>query len=171
LDTQQRFNETENPDPEILRFSPKAKELLFTWQRENTDQANSSDSDAERAICAKIEQYAIRFSLILQLLQYACSEGEKNQIDVEAVLGALRLAEYFKKAALRVQTMLANETPVDRLPADKRKLYEELPDEFSTAEGLAISESLKVPERTFKRFLNDKNLFEKPSRGNYQKKF
>lgn len=171
LDIQQRFNETENPDPEILRFSTEAKELLFGWQRTNTDQANGSESDAERAICAKIEQYAIRFSLILQLLQYACSKGGKNQIEVEAVRGALRLAEHFKRTALRVQTMLANETPVDRLPADKRKLYEALPDEFSTAEGLAISESLEVPERSFKRFLNDKNLFEKPSWGNYQKKF
>lgn len=171
LNIQQRFNETENPDPVILRLSPEAKEILFAWQRTNTDQANGSESDAERAICAKIEQYAIRFSLILQLLQYACSVGGKNQIEVEAVRGALRLAEHFKRTALRVQTMLANETPVDRLPADKRKLYEALPDEFSTAEGLAISESLEVPERTFKRFLNDKNLFEKTSRGKYQRKF
>jgi hypothetical protein len=171
LNVRQKFNETENPDPEILRFSDEAKDLLFAWQRVNTDQSNNSETDAERAICAKIEQYAIRFSLILQLLQYACSEDEKTQIDEDAVCGAIRLTEYFKRTSIRVQTMLANATPVDSLPADKRKLYEALPDEFSTAEGLIISERLEVPERTFKRFLNDKNLFEKTSRGNYRKLF
>jgi len=166
-----KLDDSGNPNPEILRFNAESKQLIFDWQRKNTDQANNSESEVVSSICAKIEQYVIRFSLVLQLLQNACSEGGKTQIEVEAVSGAIKLAEYFKMTAIRVQTMLTNETPVDRLPTNKKQLYEALPDEFSTAEGLEIAKSLDIPERTFKRFLNDDKLFEKALRGKYVKKF
>lgn len=170
LDFPQQFDEAENPKPCILKFSKEARELLFEWNRKNTDQSNSCDNDAESAICAKIEQYAIRFSLILQLLQNACSKSEYNLIDIEAVNGATKLAEYFKTTAIRIQSTISNEYSIEQLPENKRLLYEALPDQFLTDEGVIISKRF-VHERTFKRFLKEKNLFKKIEWGKYQKRF
>ena len=69
-------DETNNPQPEILRFSPEAKQLLFEWQRELTDQSNKPENEAISGINAKIEMYAVRLALILQMVRYACNEGQ-----------------------------------------------------------------------------------------------
>jgi hypothetical protein len=58
---------------------------------------------------------------------------------------------------------------LDKYPADKQALYNALPETFTTASGLQIAQSLKIPERTFKYFLNERELFTNVKRGEYQK--
>lgn len=99
-------DETNNPQPEILRFTPEAKQLLFEWQKELTDQSNKPENEAISGINAKIEMYAVRLALILQMVRYACNEGDKQAIGMEAVQGALKLVEYFKKTAIKVHSIV-----------------------------------------------------------------
>lgn len=158
-----------NPQPEILRFTPEAKQCLFKWQHELTDHANKPENETISGICAKIEQYALRLSLCLEMLRYACGESNKKAVGIEAVLGALQLINYFKRTALKVHSIIADASPLERLASDKQSLYIALPDNFTTSEGVQIAESMGVPERTFKRFLHQKELFKKHSRGEYEK--
>jgi hypothetical protein len=163
-------DETNNPQPEVLRFTPEAKKLLFQWQRELTDQSNKLENEAIIGINAKIEMYALRLALILQLLQYACNEDSKHAVGIDAVQGALKLVEYFKRTAIKVHSIVNNASPLDKLPTDKQNLYNELPETFSTSEGVEVAESLGIAERTFKYFISNRDLFHNLKRGEYEKR-
>lgn len=165
------YDETESPVPAILKFTGEAKQALKQWQVSNTDQCNHTANEAHRGIYSKLELYVVRLSLILEMMQWAAGEGEKKAVGIEAVNGAIQLIEYFKNTALQVNSIVSNHSPLDKLPADKQSLYEALPDTFTTDLGLEIAKRLGFAERTFKRFLNDRELLEKVSRGEYEKKF
>ncbi len=163
-------DETLNPSPEVLKFTPEAKKVLFEWQKVNTDQSNEAESEAVKGIFSKMDMYVLRLALILEMMRYACNESDKQAVSIEAVQGAIKLVEYFKSSAVKVNSILSNANPLDKLPADKQALYNALPDTFTTETGLQIAEGLAVVERTFKRFLNEKELFNKISWGEYGKR-
>lgn len=163
-------DETLNPSPEILKFTPEARRILFDWQKANTDQSNDAENEAVSGIYSKMEMYAVRLALILEMMWYACNESDKRAVSVEAIQGALKLVEYFKNSAVKVNSILSNANPLDKHPTDKQALYKALPDTFTTETGLQKAEGLGVAERTFKRFLNEKELFNKISRGEYEKR-
>jgi hypothetical protein len=162
-------DDTLNPSPEVLKFTPEAKKVLFEWQKVNTDQCNEAENEAVSGIYSKMDMYVLRLALILEMMRYACNESDKQAISIEAVQGAVKLVEYFKSSAVKVNSILSNASPLDKYPADKQNLYKALPDTFTTETGLQIAEGLDVPERTFKNFLNKKELFTRISRGEYEK--
>lgn len=164
-------DETLNPQPDVLRFTPEAKKCLFDWQKKITDFCNESEDHSINAIYAKMEMYAIRLSLILEMIRFACGESQKQAVGIEAVQGALKLAEYFKNSAIKVHSIVTNTNPLELLPVDKQKIYIALPDCFTTNEGVQLAESMGMPERTFKNFLNKRELFDKTKRGEYEKRF
>jgi hypothetical protein len=163
-------DDTLNPSPEVLKFTPEAKKLLFEWQKANTDQCNEAENEAVSGIFSKMDMYVLRLALILEMMRFACNESSKQAVSIEAVQGAVKLVEYFKSSAVKVNSILSNASPLDKHPADKQALYNALPDMFTTETGLQIAEGLAVAERTFKYFLNEKELFTRISRGEYQKR-
>ena len=166
-----QLDETLNPIPEILYFTSDAKELLFKWQKCNADQCNQSESETIGGIYSKLEMYVPRLALILQMMFWTCDEGNIKAISIEALKGALQLIEYFKRSSVKVYSIISNTSLLERLPVDKQNLYKALPATFTTEIGLRIAANLEVPipERTFKRFLNENDLFNKLSRGEYEK--
>lgn len=164
-------DENHNPQPEILKFTPEAKQVLFEWQKEQTDQSNRLENETISGIIAKMEMYAVRLALILQMARYACNEGHKQAVEVEAVQGALKLVDYFKKTAIRVNSIVSNASPLDKLPTDKQTLYTALPETFTTSEGVQLAENMEIAERTFKRFLSNRDLFNNFKRGEYEKRY
>ncbi|MCB0652177.1 MAG: DUF3987 domain-containing protein [Saprospiraceae bacterium] len=171
LDIHLNQNENLTPTPTIIKFSPEAKDILRAWQRKITDLCNESNDDILVGIYAKLEQYSLRLALILQMLSLACGETKQTEIGVDATKGALKLIEYFKKTALKVHSIVGKATPLEKLPMDKKNLYEELPETFTTQEGVKIAENIGIPERTFKRFAAQEDLFSNPKRGEYKKKY
>ena len=163
-------DDTLNPSPEVLKFTPEAKKVLFEWQKVNTDQCNEAENEAVSGIFSKMDMYVLRLALILEMMRFACNESNKQAVSIEAVQGAIKLVEYFKSSAVKVNSILSNAIPLDKHPADKQALYNALPDTFTTEIGLQIAEGLAVAERTFKYFLNEKELFTRISRGEYQKR-
>ena len=163
-------DDTLNPSPEVLKFTPEAKRILFEWHITNTDQVNEAESEALSGIFSKMDMYVLRLALILEMLRYACNESDKQAVSIEAVHGAVKLVEYFKNSAVKVNSILTNASPLDKHPADKQALYNTLPDTFTTETGLQIAEGLGVSERTLKYFLNEKELFTRTSRGEYEKR-
>lgn len=170
LDMPIELDAFENIKPSILFLTPEAKSYLYEWQKKNTDQVNKVTSEALSGIFSKMELYVLRLALILELMRFACNEGNKSAVSIEAVRGAVKLAEYFKNSAVKVNGILNDSSPLDKLPNDKQNLYNSLPEGFTTEVGLQIAEGLGIPERTFKYFLTDKELFTKLSRGEYEKK-
>lgn len=164
-------DETLNPCPKVLKFTPEAKRVLFDWQKVNTDQCNEADNEAVSSIFSKMDMYVLRLALILEMIRYACKESDKQAISIEAMQGAIKLVEYFKNSAVKVNSLLTNSSPLDKLPTDKQSIYTALPENFTTIEGVKIAESIGMAERTFKRLLSNRELFINPTRGEYEKRF
>ncbi len=164
------LDESLNPIPEILRLDPEAKRLLYAWQKRNTDQCNNAESETISGIYSKLEIYAVRLALILEIMNWACGNSEKVDISTKSMDGALKLIEYFKKSALKVHSIISNNNPLEKYPVNKQELYNALPDNFTTEQGLQIAKNLGEPARTFGRFLKEKELFICPKRGHYEKR-
>jgi hypothetical protein len=159
------------PKSEILKFTPEAWNELKGWQRYNTDLSNNAENEQIGSIYSKLEVYAVRLALILEMLHWACDEGEIQAVGTNSVQGAIQLTEYFRNTALRVHSIISNSSPLDKLPSDKKRIYEALPNEFTTETGVEIAEQEGMKQRTFKRWLNDRDLFTRLSRGEYEKRF
>lgn len=170
LDLDLEYNEKGNPYPQILKLSPKAKTLLFEWQKKNAKECDNAESEAIAGAYSKMDMYAARLSLILELMFYACNESDKQNISSKSVQGAIELVEYFKKTANKVHSIIDNSDPLLNLTNNKQNIYDLLPDRFTTDEGLAVAKKAEMPERTFKRFLNNRELFSRMNRGEYEKK-
>ena len=157
---------------EILPIELKAKEYLFEWQNSRPEDFLF---DYERSIEIKLQQYVLRFALIIQLLFYACKEGAKKQIELQSIKAGIHLFEYYKANAIRVRVQTSESNYLESLTELQRNIYNELPKEFATSQGIKIACKLdkndkpRVSDRQFKTYLNDRKLFKKISRGNYKK--
>lgn len=102
-------------------------------------------------------------------MSWACSDSKKQTVTINSMNGALKLVEYFKNSAVKVYSIISNTNPTENLPAEKRTLYNLLPNTFTTDQGKQIAETLQIPERTFKRFIMQKDLFRRLRQGEYEK--
>lgn len=160
----------EDNQPHLLHLSREAKCRLFRFfNQENKPLCDEAENELLKGIYGKFDLHTARFCLILHLLWWAFGAGEKERIELPTVERAIQLAECFRANAHKVYDRLQNDDPVDRLTRDKRKVYEALPAVFQTGDGIAIAERLGMKDRTFKRLLKNKHLFEKLSHGNYEK--
>lgn len=157
--------------PRLLNFTPAALTHLRQWQAEMTDAANGTESDDEAGIYAKLETYAARLALCLELLSYGCNESQAETISIESVKRALQLVEYFRRTALGISRANAEPKPLRKLSKIQKAVYTALPETFTTGEGVTLAEGVGMPERTFKDFLNNKELFDKLKQGQYKKLF
>lgn len=164
-----QWDDTLNPVPGVLYFTPEAKTLLFKWQKENTDKCNDAESEALAGIFSKLDMYVARLALILQLMRWACKEGNKEAVSIEAVKGAIELIEYFRLSAVKVYSILSNNNPLGNLPADKRNFYNALPECFTTDLAQQTAKQFEINERTVRRFLNERELFSNVKHGYYEK--
>ena len=160
----------EENKPHVLSLCPTAKKRLFLFfNKENKPLCDQAENELLKGIYGKFDLHTARLCLILQMLWWAFESVEKDQIELQTVERAIKLTEFFRANALKVYDRLQNDNPVDRLTRDKQKVYEALPSTFKTADGIAIAERLGMKDRTFKRLLKDKNLFEKMSHCMYEK--
>lgn len=169
LDLEQNINKYGNPVSQSIMLNPDAKKELFEWQKINTDIVNELRDEDISGIYSKMEIYVPRLALVLQMLSWACGEAGCEEINYESTIGAIKLAEYFKKTAENVNFLINCSNPIAKLPKDKQLLYSDLPENFSTQEGVKIAKEHGFPERSFKRFLRNEVLFENSSRGKYRK--
>jgi len=156
-----------NVIPEDVPFSSEAFDRLVKWQNEYTDKCNADESDTQTAIASKLEIYAVRFCLLLAVADWATGAKKKKAIDTATVERSIRLTEYFRVTAAKVQGIIGE----DGLTDVQLAVMSELPDKFTTAEGVAIASKNGMPERTFKRFLREKRgvFFSRDSHGTYTK--
>jgi hypothetical protein len=165
------LNSDGQPKPQTLHFTDEAKRILFSWQKEQTDICRKQKDDALDGIEAKIESYAPRFALILELLHYACGDSNKDDISIESTKGGIKLANYFMEMGLKVRQYIDDYNPLSKLTSLETEIYNELPENFTTAEGITIAESKGMKKRTFQNFINKNGIFEKEKQGCYIKLF
>ncbi len=99
-------------------------------------------------IYCKLEIYIIRFCLVIQIIRWLYGECGKDQVDTETVQRAILLTEYFKQTATRVQNLM-NETA---LTVQQQSILFQLPELFTTAQGIEVVACQGMKERAFKEF-------------------
>ncbi|MFM7358922.1 MAG: YfjI family protein [Sediminibacterium sp.] len=169
LDLKLDVDDNSNPVRKALKLSPEAKEAWLEWQIKNTDECNDAETDHLAGMISKMEIHVFRIALILELLRFACNESNLTEVGIESFRGAIQLTEYFKRSAMKVHSILSNSDPLEKLSMIKKNIYSELPDEFSTNEGVIIATKYGMPERTFKNWLKSFEYFSHLNHGKYRK--
>jgi hypothetical protein len=158
-----------NIKPREVSFSTEAYQTLRTWQAECAQRLNDDDNDIAAGIQSKMQIYAIRLSLVLEALEWACGYSQFLEISLKSVNGALALVEYFRSTTERVYSIInRSDTPEDNADA-RRQLYDALPPAFTTAEGKTAAQALGIADRSTERYLKDSQMYQKTGHGKYQK--
>ncbi|MFV5685104.1 DUF3987 domain-containing protein [Flavobacterium sp. GB2R13] len=155
----------------VFTMETDAKEYLFRWQNNRPDKFFF---DYERSVEIKLQQYVLRFALILQLIHSTVQSESKNQVDVSSIKGAIKLFDYFYHNAIQVRAEILKKNYFETLTELQKNILNELPKTFTTAEGIKIACKLiegkpRVSDRQFKTYLKDLKLFKRLAHGSYEK--
>lgn len=150
----------------IIEFDTDAKNYLYSWQN---SQKMKFDFEYQRGIAVKLQQYVLRFAMILEVMKCRCENIRLEKIRKSSVKGAIELHNYFFETSIRVFESI-DSNYFERLTEVQKKVFELLPESFKTAEAvkLVLGNNF-MSERSVKTFLRDKNLFKKVSHGLYEK--
>lgn len=152
-------------------FTRDAHQFFEEWYNKNMALIRKEDDDGKTGIYTKLTSNFIRISLVLYLLEWACrtrsDKTDITDIDKSTVEKAAAIIEYYRKTSLRVYDDLND--PKDRLNELQREVYANLPEFFSTGNGIQIAEDIGMKSRTFERFIKRKLYFKCLSKGNFRK--
>lgn len=152
----------------ILRVPKVIQDVYIDWQ--HTKVKEYHDDDLETLIQAKLQTYVWRFALILECISQSASHNYSENISIKSLKDAIKLAEYFRLNAFKVNERMLIDNPLDELPLNKLDLYKELPVEFKRIDVLPLFDQFKVKGGSINRFLKSK-LFTVPKYGCYKKKY
>ncbi len=131
--------------PKVLDLSKEARECFYSWNNEIIDNVNSiSDDNQIESRIMKLNGNLARLSLILQLLKWACGEGDKDLIDLDSVKGGITLVEYFEDCYQRAKKSIV----LNEIAEVKDAWLSLLPDVFTTAEAIKMALKLGISRRT-----------------------
>jgi DNA-binding CsgD family transcriptional regulator len=99
-----------NPIPKILKLTDEAQVEYDAFRKAFTDFEGLDET--EIGIRAKLEDYSLRFALILQLLNWAAGIGRKDFIELKAVEGSIKLTNYFLKSSIAAHDCMVNGSSV-----------------------------------------------------------
>ena len=179
-----------------IELNPDAKLKYIEFLNRYTDLMNQhKDNEEIQGVLSKLKQYCLRFSLIIEMLDFAeknykkkdyndwttwfeVEEIESIKISLPSLEKAILLTKYFLNNSLKVLDQLID--PATTLKLDKKVLYKVLPDRFHRNLAFKVGELIdkeikesKLSERTVKRMLGSKDpkLFYPCGNGFYEKTF
>lgn len=166
------LNEEFDKPSKIIPIEKSAKEYLFNWQNNRPEEKLFG---YERGIEIKLQQYVIRFALILQLLHHIADKKTNDKVELFAIKGAIKLFNYYYYTAVMVRQDAVKKYYLETLTELQKTIYKELSikEEFRTAEGIIIACKIingkpRISERQFKNFLKDTKLFKRVKHGIYK---
>ncbi len=150
----------------VLKFNNEAKEYFYNWQRINCDLVNENQDTVKGEIYSKFDNHFLRLAILLQMMK----DINSTEIQIEAAEGAYLLCEYFINTAFKVIAKIQSpESYLATLPRNKKDLYNELAEIFTTGQAVVIGEKHGIKTRTLKEFLKDSFLFINTKHGEYKK--
>ncbi|MFV0173674.1 YfjI family protein [Empedobacter falsenii] len=159
------YNEA-NKNDVLLEFDEQAKIHIFKWQ--NLDEMDF-DFEYQRGIAVKLQQYVLRFSIVLEVINSFCEDKSLSKIDINTVISAIKLRDYFFETALKVFEKI-DSNYYETLTETQKKVFNKLPSTFKTGEAIKmVCNSNLMKERSLKSFLNNRILFRKIDHGKYEK--
>jgi hypothetical protein len=151
--------------PRYIYFSGAARTAFTKWKQKQIEFLN--ENDTERNLGGKWDNYILRFSLILHCLH----EGDQafiSEVSLVTFERAEALCRYFQDQYFK---LLGDKDSylVRQFNEVKRKVYEALPGTFVSSHGVLIAKEYDMKERTFRRWLNERQCFKFLKHGSYEK--
>ena len=154
---------------EILYPENTFKVEYSKWKNSVLKESFNKDDNAKKSIIGKLTVYVLRFSLLFYFL-----DNDNDKVSISHLNKAIKLFHYFKYTAFKISDMVENIDPLVDLSKTDVKLLKALPDEFKTADAIALFKKLGVDSKKAKnvynrllRFLRKNDLVEKISQGVY----
>lgn len=154
--------------PKVVRFGTEAKGIYKEWYNMLAEQKNNGGSRFA-GIATKMDRYCARLALGLEVMKFGCGESSLEEISAGSMRGAVALCYYFLGCGLKAHKYFRN-SPTDEMTELQKTVFEVLPHNFETRQGVEIAEQLGMPVRTFKRWLGS-CAFKKLSYGYYEKRY
>lgn len=171
-------NEVGEVKPISLELSEEAKQLYKAHKEEIRVRANETEDATLRTVLIKMQEYTLRFSALLELLELACKgkemkikDLEQHKVSGDNLIKAIELTKYYTATAIKVISQL--DSPIDGLSLKKKALYKVLEKPFTYTEALKVGAKIKLSPSTIKRMLNGKDgdIFKKRHDGTYERKY
>ena len=126
-------------------------------------------------IYKKLEIYALRFVLILTVLDYsfkrpAALNNKKIIAFEQHVDAAIAVTEFFRTNAKIVMEFVSKKVPTKHYDDNFMKFYDAVPPQFNTQDALRIGKRLGLSERTIYNYLKF-DLIKNTGRGQYEKRY
>ena len=164
------FDENHEMAPSILKLSPESSKQYKEWHSASTDLCNAMENETLAGFYIKLEQYCLRFALILQVLDNITSGLHQQEISKKNMEGAIQLTEYFRSTVNKMYEVVFEGTLLDHLPMRQSEFYKSLPLQIKTQQAVAIGKTFNLSERCVKRLLDPRNkFFIRLSQGVYEK--
>ena len=96
-----------NPTPGVVKLATDAEAMFGAYYDAHNVELEKLTSEAERAICTKLEGGAARLALVVHCLRWACGEpGDPFVLDAQSMNAGITLAQWFKCESLRIYRLL-----------------------------------------------------------------
>ena len=171
LEEPSEYDENGDVRPQVLSFSDEAMRLLCQWKNGVNGKAwRDTGDDYLKGFYGKLETYAVRFCLVIQVARSFCEKGCSRQvIDAASAKSAIELAEYFRCMERKAYRHIAKANMADK----DMLLFDMFPDEFKAADAYALGAGVGKSKSTVKRLLvkwrDVHGILERTAQGCYRK--
>jgi hypothetical protein len=171
------YDNNGNVSPKMFRMSTDAFAKIVDWQNENTRICSSTSNPQIVGIYKKLEVYALRFTLIMAVLDYAhkCptildNERKKLIATVKHVDAAIKITEYFRNSAKSIIRLVSQKITTVHYNDSFTQFFDALPARFTTRDAILVGNKNGLSERTIFNYLKF-DLIIPVGRGKYQKRY
>ena len=132
-------------NPKEILMTEEAMKYFYHWNNTIIDKVNAIEDDNEvESRQMKLNGNAARLALILQVIRCSTGECQMDAIDIDSVIGAIRLIDYFEESYQRVKATYPTES-FSKSGDDWLML---VGDSFTSAEAEIAGMSLGLSRRT-----------------------
>jgi hypothetical protein len=167
----ERRDQVDNHHPLEYTLTSDAAEAIQSWQNAHEIRIENYGQEIDRATFRKIQIYVLKFALILQIMSdiESGTENAGHRVDFKSATLATILADYFYRNAKD----LARSVSYRNLSKRENEVYDALPDEFTSDEGLVIAKKHGLGKTCYFDLLTKMRgiLIDQPSRGHYVRRF
>ena len=126
-------------------MTEEAMKYFYHWNNTIIDKVNAIEDDNEvESRQMKLNGNAARLALILQVIRWSTGECQLDAIDIDSVIGAIRLIDYFEESYQRVKA--TDPTVTFSKSGDDWLML--VGDSFTSAEAEIAGMSLGLSRRT-----------------------
>jgi hypothetical protein len=160
--------------PHVIPFSKAGQRLMLSFFNSvNNPLCDFAENDRLKGMHGKFDIHAPRLALALQMLWHGYGEGGRETITEDMTGRALLLTEWFRSQSMKVYRYLHESGPLDDLPGDEQRIYNQLLASFSSSEAVFTAKATagfsKRKTQAMLKSWKDANLVASENRGNYSK--